>query len=668
MSHFPHLFSPLQLRTVHLRNRIMVPPHGNGLATHEFLPSERQAYYFAEKARGGVGVIIWGGSTVHPNSVGKAGRNLVSDERAIPGYRFATDLVHAHGAHIFAQLSHQGRQQTSKVSRLPTWGPSPLPDPLNRVVPKEMEPEDFDELIQYYKKGAAVALAGGFDGVEVYAAHGYLLSQFLSPMSNQRQDEYGGSLENRLRFPLRVLQAVRSALGTAVPMGIRINGDDLVDGGLTNDDMVELAPLLVEQGDVDYISVSGGTYHNMPYWIAEMTKPPGLFVPFAAAIRTAVSVPVAAVNRIGDPVQAEDILARGFADLVAVNRAIIADPFWAEKARSGRADEIRRCTFSNQGCMARSTAGLPISCIHNPTIAYERQWGEGTLAPAETPRRVVVVGGGPAGMEAARVAARRGHRVILLERSGALGGQVNLITRLPSRSGFAEIVGSCGAELARLGVEVRLHHTATPESLRDLDADVLVFATGSAPRRDGYSPALPGRAAVPGADLPWVLAPHDAFAEGADTGPHVLIHDELSDPTALVTAEYLLNQGRTVTLTTRLAQVGLGQEFDSTTLGPQLERLFRNPHGRFGLRPYHLLLEVRADHSALFRHVYSKADLVITGVDTVIIAAGSLPQNEFYRAARAQRLAPTVLAVGDCVAPRNITDSVYDAHRVMREV
>jgi 2,4-dienoyl-CoA reductase-like NADH-dependent reductase (Old Yellow Enzyme family) len=669
MTQFPLLFEPITIRGMELRNRIIVPPHGNSLADDQHLPTERQAYYFAEKAKGGAAAIVWGGATIHETSTNATpGRNHIFDERAIPGYRFATDLVHSHGAKMIAQLSHQGRQQTSGVGRMSNWAPSAIPDPVSREIPKEMEPEDFEVLLEAYRHSARIAMEGGFDGVEVYAAQGYLLTQFLMPLANQRTDRYGGSFENRLRFPIEVLQAVRSAVGSDVPMGLRMNGDDFSEGSLTSADYVKIAPRLVTEGDVDYLSISGSTYNNFPIWIGEMTVPEQVFVPGAAAIKQVVDVPVVAVNRIVGPAQAEEILSNGYADLVAINRPIIADPFWPEKARTGRSNEIRSCTYSNQGCVARSFKGMVIGCVHNPIIGFEKQWGEGTLLPAETSRRVVVVGGGPGGMEAARVARLRGHAVTLIDQNSVLGGQIRYLTEVPSRFGFQEIVLSFERTFDRIGVEVRLGQEVTLETLRALSPDIVVIATGSEGKREGWSPARPGRATLPGADLPWVLSQEDVFELGHISPGRVLVYDEEGNANGPVVAEYLLNDGHAVTMVTRFPTLGLGPEYDTTNLTPQLKRLFNHDSASFELHPFLLLDELRADGSALCTHIHSNAVHQFEGMDAAVLVMGNRSRDELYHQAKEDQVADTVVRVGDCVSPRRITDAVFDAHRIVREL
>jgi 2,4-dienoyl-CoA reductase-like NADH-dependent reductase (Old Yellow Enzyme family) len=309
-----------------LRNRIVFLQHGNGLADHEFLPTERQAYYFAERAKGGAAVIILGASLVLKNAMSYFGRNLISDKRAIPGLKKIAEMVHEHGAKMFGQLSHQGRQTTSQISRLPAWAPSPIPCTVNREVPKEMEREDMEEVIDGFIRGARNEREAGFDGVEVYAAHGYLLSQFLSPHSNKRKDEYGGSFENRLRFPLEVIGAVRKEVGKDYVVGFRMNGDDLTPGGLSPEELKQVAIKVAGTGMIDYLSISAGTYNSRYLWISDMVFPPGPLVPLASGIKEVVDLPVICANRVNDPLQAEKILAEGHADLIGMCRALICDP------------------------------------------------------------------------------------------------------------------------------------------------------------------------------------------------------------------------------------------------------------------------------------------------------------------------------------------------------
>lgn len=657
---FKYLFTPVQLGPVTIKNRIVNAQHGNGLADNEFLPTEKQAYYFAEKAKGGTGLIIMGASLVSFNAMSFFGRNLVSDERAIPGYKRIADMVHENGSKMFAQLSHQGRQTTGDISRLPSWAPSPIPCVVAREIPKEMEREDMEEVIQGFVKGARNVKKADFDGVEVYGAHGYLLSQFLSPHSNKREDEYGGSLENRLRFPLEVIDAVRREVGSDFTIGFRLNGDDFIPGSVGLEDAQEIAKRVESTGLIDYLSVTAGTYNSIPTWVSDMVVPLGPLVHLASEIKKCVSLPVLAVNRINDPLQAEQILSEGHADLIGMCRALLADPELPDKAKEGRLDDIRICIGDNQGCLQRTFKGLPISCIYNATVGYEKELGIGTLEPAKKKKKVIVIGGGPAGMEAARVAALRGHVVTLYEKDSELGGQINLIVKLPGRKDFGEVVRYLGHQIEKSGVDIRLDTEATGDLIEKEGPDAVIVATGSEPDKSGFCPVRPDLEKIPGTDDDYVLTARDVLVGWVDVGESVVIIDWLSDLQATGTAELLLDKGKKVEIITYLPYVGV--DIVSPTFGPLFQKLFSKG---LILTPFTAVKEI-SDHSVTVYNVYSRQERKIENVDTVVLSTGSKANNKLYRSLKGR--VKEISAVGDCVSPRKIINAVYEAHRAARSM
>ena len=657
---FKYLFTPIKLGQVTIRNRIVNGPHGNGLADSEFLPTERQAYYYAEKAKGGVGMIIMGASLVSINAMSFFGRNLVSDKRAIPGYKRIADMVHEHDAKMFAQLSHQGRQTTGDISRLPTWAPSPIPCVINREIPKEMEREDMDEVIQGFVEGARNVKEAGFDGVEVYGAHGYLLSQFLSPHCNKRKDDYGGSLENRMRFPLEVIDAVRKEVGSNFTVGFMVNGDDFTPGGLELEEGKEIAKRVESTGQIDYFHVSAGTYNSLPLWISDMVVPLGPCVHLASNIKECVNLPVLTINRINDPLQAERILAEGHADLIGMVRGLVADPEFPNKAKEGRLDDIRICIGCGQGCLERTFKGLPITCIYNPTRGYEKELGIGTLKPAKKKKKVMVIGGGPAGMEAAGVAARKGHEVTLYEKNSELGGQINLMVRLPGRRDFEEVVRYLSRQVEKSGVNIKLDTKATTEMVEKGAPDAVIVATGSEPDKTGFIPACPDVEKIPGVDEDYVVTVRDVLNERVEIGENIVIIDWLSDLQAAGTAELLLGQGKKVEIITYLPYVGVN--IVVTTSGPLFQKLFAKG---LILTPYTVVKEI-SDHSVIVYNIYSRQERKIDGVDTVVLSTGARANNELYRSLKGK--VKKLYAVGDCVSPRRIINAVYEAHRAARAI
>lgn len=658
MGQLEYLFTPIKIGNITVKNRIYNPPHATIFADQNFLPSEKQVYYFAERAKGGAGLIVVGGSVVHRNSLAHLGFNLVSDERSIPGYKKIADAVHEHGALILSQLSHHGRQTTGIYSRLPPVSPSPIPCVLYRETPKEMEKEDMEEIIEGYIQGAKNVQQAGFDGVEIYAAHGYLLSQFLSPHSNKRVDEYGGSLENRMRFPLEVIDAVRKAVGNEFLVGLRVNGDDFTAGGLNLDDAKAISKKFEDTKQIDYISVSGITYNSLPLLVADMSFPLGVFVHLAAGIKESVDLPVVCVNRINDPVQAEKILADGQADMIGMCRALICDPELPNKAKEGRLDDIRHCIACNQGCMTREIRNAPIGCTYNAAVGEEKELGIGTLKPATQRKKVMVLGGGPGGMEAARIAAARGHDVSLYEKSDELGGQINILTKVETRKEFQDVVRYLGNQINTLGVKVNLGIEVSPEIVISEEPDAVVVATGSVPLRTGFSAIRPDKERLLGVDQDNVLTVWDVLLERKEVGEKVLLIDEEFDFQSTSTAEYLAAKGKKVQIVTRLPYVGV--EINFTSFGPQMQRLRSSG---VVLTSMTGVKEIKGNTITLY-DIYTNEEREIKGVDTVVISMGNHANNDLYKQLKGS--VGELYAVGDCVAPRRVIDAVYEGHRVAR--
>src|SRR5215468_7235884 len=476
---FEHLFTPLRIGPVTAPNRVVCGAHFTMFSEPASVFGEpgyfgaRLGRYLADRARGGAGVIIAGQAQVHPTTAYQMPNNAAAwRAEAVPHFRRLTEQVHAHGALAFLQLAHNGGVNQGPWSKLPAWAPSEVANSLEP--PKALEPAEIAELVEHFARSARHAADGGFDGIEVHGAHGYLIHEFLSPRHNRRRDVYGGDLEHRMRFAVEVLEAVRAAVGARVAVGLRLVGDEETgSGGLTAADAAEIGARLEQRGLVDFLNVSVGV--SGIGMVRPLYVPHGCGVYAARAVKDAVQrTPVFAVHRILTPEEAEDILARGDADAVTVVRALIADPEWAAKAARGASAAIRRCTGCNQGCYGSLTQGLPITCVTNPAVGRDAELGLGTLQPAERAKRVVVIGGGPAGLEAGWVAAARGHHVTLLERGDELGGKIRLAQRLPGRSELADFADWRAGECARRGVDVRLRHAATAESVLALAPDAVV--------------------------------------------------------------------------------------------------------------------------------------------------------------------------------------------------
>ncbi len=651
MPTFQFLFTPLQIGNVTVRNRIASLPHTTLLST-DHLIGDRHIAYYEERAKGGAGLIIVETLIVHPTSQPLMNEAFAFDERQVPRYRQLTAAVHQHGAKIFAQLAHGGRQLIDgSISRLPLLGVSPIPLSPASEVPHEMEEEEIAELIEAFARCAGYLREGGFDGVELHSSHGYLIQQFFSPLSNARTDRWGGSLENRMRFAFEVIAAVRRAVGRDFVVGMRLAADEFVPGGLTTEDTQEIARRLAATGELDYLSVSAGMGQTPFLITCDMNFPPASQAYLAGLIKQAVgSLPVFASQRINDPLLAERILAEGQADMVGMTRALICDPELPRKAKAGQLEDIRACIACNQNCIGRVMQSKPIGCIQNAAVGREREWGIGTLVPAPRRKRVVVAGGGPAGMECARILAERGHAVVLYEKEAELGGQIHVITRVPSRHEFGGIVRYLSRQVEKLGVDVRLNTAATADEILREKPDAVVVATGSVPQRPP----------IPGADAPHVCDVSDLLLGRASPGKRAVVIDGESFYRALIAADFLLQQGCEVEVLSPVFFVGM-----NVTM-PSLIITYMNLCSAGAvLTPLHMVsrIEDRAVHAY---HVFSGADRVLPDVDTVVLAYPGRAENSLYRELKGR--VPELYSIGDCVAPRKVDMAILEGHDVGRRI
>ena len=651
MAEFQYLFTPLRIGNVTVENRIVAMPHTTLLST-DHLIGDRHVAYYAERAKGGAGLVIVETLIIHPTSQPLMNEAFAFDEREVPRYRELTAAVRRHGTRIFAQIAHGGRQLIDgTISRLPLWGVSPVPLSVVSEVPMEMGEEEIAELIEAYGRSARYVREGGFDGVELHASHGYLIQQFLSPLSNVRTDRWGGSLENRMRFAFEVIAAVRRAVGADFVLGLRLSADEFVPGGLTTDDTQEIARRLVATGALDYLSVSAGMGQTPFLITCDMNFPPASQAYLAGIIKQAVgSTPVFASQRINDPLLAERILAEGQADMVGMTRALVCDPELPRKAREGRLEDIRACIACNQNCIGRVMQSKSIGCIQNAAVGREREWGIGTLAAAPRRKRVTVIGGGPGGMECARILAERGHAVTLHEKDDRLGGQVNLITRAASRQEFGGVVRYLSRQLEKLGVDVRLGATATAAAVLADRPDAVVVATGSVPERP---PIL-------GADGPSVCDVADLLAGRVEPGKRTVVIDGECFYRAITAADFLVGREAEVEVLSPVFFVGM-----NVTM-PSLVITYMNLCGKgVVFTPMHMVRSIE-DRAVNAFHVFSFAERRIDDVDTVVLAYPGRAAASLYQELKGA--VPELYRIGDCVAPRKVDMAILEGHDVGRRI
>jgi 2,4-dienoyl-CoA reductase (NADPH2) len=645
------LFTPIRIGSLTVQNRIVFSAHLTNYA-EDFMPTDRHAHYYRERARGGAGLIITEEHSVHPTDHPYEKLIHAFHPSVIPHYRRITAMVQAEGVPILAQINHNGGQASGMFTRLPAWAPSAIADPLFREVPKAVEREDIQQIIEGYALVASHTKRGGFDGVELQCSHSSIVRQFLSRSTNRRTDEYGGSLENRARLLREIIGAIRLAVGRDYVMSVRLCGDELIEDGITIDEAVALARILEADRQIDVINTSIGTATQTLYMIeASMRIPPNYAMFIPSAIRKAVRLPVIGVGRVKDPIQAERILAEGHADLVGIVRAQIADPEFGRKARENRADDIRLCLSCNQECVGRMGLNRWLGCIETPATGREATLGIGTLTPAPAPRRVVVVGGGPAGLKAATIAARRGHKVVLIEKEPRLGGQVVWAVRVTTRAEFGDIVRNLLHELEQLDIEVRTGTAATAETVLAERPDAVIVATGS----------VPDRTAIPGADGPLVADVTDILSGAVTPGRRVLLIDRLGFHEAASTAEFMAEQGSEVEIVTQTLYAGqdLGITLD-------LENWYRSAR-RLGIRctPNHSVLAIE-NGAVMALHNYTGAIVHFPPVDTIVLAIHRRADCRLYTALKGR--VGELHRIGDCVAPRRAHAAIIEGERAGRTV
>ncbi|HEY2936347.1 MAG TPA: FAD-dependent oxidoreductase [Gaiellaceae bacterium] len=638
---YPRLFSPGTIGRVELRNRIVQTPMGTGLIDLGRV-TEREVAFQEERARAGVGLLVTGGAVVHPTSRFPA-RIIVEawDEAGVEALRLRCDAVHRHGTRIFGQLIHLGRETPGGQTDYVPMGPSPVPHQRDPGVPHEMTSAEIRMVVDAFGRSAANHEAAGYDGVEIHAAHGYLVSQFLSPESNRRTDGYGGTLEGRLRLLVEIVEEIRLRCGPDFPVGARLSAEDYVAGGLTLDDTREIAVTLQDAAPVDYLSITTGM---RGYYVKDSTFDEGFALDLAQVVKADVDVPVVVAGRIRHPELAERALAEGKTDFVGIGRAQLADPEWVEKAREGRADQIRLCVGIVQDC--RRAEGIVACTIHART-GREAEWGPARRAAPK--RRVVVAGGGPGGLEAARVAAESGHEVVLHERTDVLGGQLRIAAAGPTREELLDFVFYLERELARLGVEIRLGSEAGPESVLADGPDLVVCAAGATPEPPELE--IGGGARVV---TVWDLLGGTV----GDVGARALVVDDGSGFWhGISAAEYLAERGAAVELATPARGVGLAIPHESVA---NVNRRL----GANGVRVRVLTSVLKVDGPVVSLAEGFAGELTETTADLVVVRTRMRANDELAR--RLEGAGPALALIGDASAPRRLNHAVLDANLAVR--
>nr|WP_256476295.1 FAD-dependent oxidoreductase [Siccirubricoccus soli] len=645
------LFFPLRLRHLELRNRILSTGHQTFLA-EKGAPGEALIAYHAARARGGAGLIIVESARFHPSAFTDSPELIVCDDGCIPGYRALAAAVQGEGARIFGQLSHAGRvsKRLRGGLREVAYAASAVPDHRFQTMPREMPTEMVEELVAAAAAGARRMAEAGLDGVELLASHGLLYAQFLNPRTNLRADRYGGSPEGRLRFLAESLAAVRQAVGERL-VGLRISVEEREPDGLEAAEAIAACRALAALGAVDYVNVTlgsmagqAGSLHVVP----PMDIPPAYVAPLAGRLKAETGLPVFVAGRINQPQTAEQVLRAGQADMVGMTRAMISDPDMPRKAAAGRLEDIRACIACNQACIGHFHAGYALSCIQNPVSGREAKLG--APRPAVAPRRVLVAGGGPAGMKAAVTAAERGHRATLCEAGPFLGGQVRLAQLLPERAEFGGLITNLQRELALAGVEIRLNTRVDRALVAALAPEAVVVATGAAP----YEPEIEGR------EEGHVLSAWVVLQGGANPGASVLVADWRADWVGMGLAEKLGREGHKVVLAVDAPHAGFSlQIYLRTTWLARLHRL------GVEILPDMRLFGVDAG-AAYLQHTASGEAVIREGIETVVLATGHAAETALER--ELAGLGLELHLAGDCLAPRSAEEAVYEGFLAGRAV
>jgi len=632
---FKLLCQPFKLGSLTLRNRMVMPPMVVSYAAVDGYTSDRNIAYYEARAKGGVGLIIQEATYVHPLGQILGNEQGISDDKYIPGLRKLTQAVHRHGAKMAVQLIHGGRAAYLPEGVQPL-GPSPIAAP-GKTVPKELTVAEIARIVEYFAEAGVRARQAGFDGIEIHAAHNYLIDQFISPASNHRLDEYGGSVENRARLLVQIIRAVKGVVGDEFPVWCRMNGKEFgVRGGETLSDAKKVARLAEKAGAVAiHVSAAG------PASPINLTTPifsPALIADLAAGIKASVKIPVIAVGRM-TPEAGEELLAQGKADLIAFGRALLADPELPNKVRQGHPEEIRSCILCfrcRQDLLARPAPG--VGCAINIATGHETVY---EITKARKSKRVLIVGGGPAGMEAARVAALKGHRVSLWEREPDLGGQLKSARVAPHKDRLGALLPYYARELKKLGVEIKKGTEVTLAKIKQFSPDALIIATGA-------KPVVPE---IPGLESAHPVQAVDVLLGKAKVGENVVVIG--GELVASEAAEFLAAQGKKVTMLRRGNQ--MAQKVNPVLRDNLLERL--NKAG------------IKMLTGVTYKTASDKALIITTGdgerktlkADTIVLAAGAVSERDLYNEVKDQFGA--IYLIGDSVSPRTLRDAIDEGFK-----
>ena len=652
---FPRLFSPSRLRGQTLRNRIVFGAHTNNMAEGG-LPGPQQIAYYAERALGGAAMIVVEPMPVHPAAVLTRGNFTPDSDSVIAPFARLTDAIKQHGAVAIQQLYHIGAHGDSDNSYHPHWSPSGGPSYHDSDGSHAMCEAEIEETIAAFVAAARRCQAAGFDGVEIWAAYLGLVDQFWTPWSNTRTDRWGGSLENRIRFSREIMTRIRDLCGPDFIIGLSISDQPGAEVALTRAQLAEIVGLHDDLGLIDYVTCGTGGYLDFPSLMPSFLYPEKLGIDLATTVKARVrQALVVAESHIRTPENAETVLSEGGADLVSIVRGQIADPELANKAAAGRPQDVRPCLSCNQMCWGRRSRDYAIGCLINPAVGREAEWGAGRSGAASSEARVLVIGGGPGGLEAARTAASRGHAVILAEAGPQLGGAFRLAGIQPRRAQIIDLIGWYERQLAELGIELRLNCPVDAADIAAIAPDRVIVATGSLPDDTGFQKAMPGMARLPGIELGQVASVEAVMSREFRPGKRVVLLDEAGGWRGCGTAWKLLEEGHQVTLVT--PEPFVGKELVRTSADIPLRRRLRELGGEWRLEA---AITAWQGNAAMITDLNTGA-LERIAADSLVLAVGRRAEDSLAQHLRDAGIPFTL--VGDCAAPRQAPWAFHDGRK-----
>jgi 2,4-dienoyl-CoA reductase-like NADH-dependent reductase (Old Yellow Enzyme family) len=653
MAHIKHLFTNVSIGNTVLKNRILSTAHQTNHVVDGIPTSDMTAYHIA-RAKGGVGLIILEAAAVHPSGM-LTGKTIAGyDENIVPSYTEIAEKMHKYGTKVFAQLFHGGREVISGEYRNAAWAPTAEPSLRFGVMPRPMSLEDIEEVIEGFALSAKFAKDSGLDGVEIACSHGYLPSQFWSSHTNHRTDHYGGSFENRMRFTLELLERIWREVGEDFTVGIRLSADEMTMDGTNIADAIKIAEYLVERVRVDFIDVTSGdssTYSGSTHIAPGAPMKHAYNAPHAFKIRMAAAIPVFVGTRIVDPIEAEQIVGTGKADVVGMTRALIVDPEMPNKAMRGDLSSIVACLGCLQACIGHYHKGLKIGCVQNPIAGYEAKLIPLIERP-KTKQHVVVIGAGPAGLHAALTADEQGHDVTLFDQNEVIGGLLQTMKRAPMRQEVAEtMLDNYSRKLSKSNINIQLGRKICREDLFKMQPDAIICAVGSRP----YLPK------VEGIHDKRIISIDDLFGKSPRTiGHRVLAFDFSGDWPAMEAGIFLKEKGHNVTLIS--AKLHIGQEVHQYLRNEYLKKLYQL---KVNLRPHYDFGGI-SNNKVTIRNLFTHEKEELEDWDTVVLSLGRVPNVELYE--QVKGMAPVVHQIGDCLAPRTIEEATYEGLTTVLEL